>query len=271
MTEFILKRTDYTHTDSEKDRRGVHKRTDIINYYPDGWSDHPNWAASSYPVDFVLIKVPGMTMEESQYRDSWRDDFDYEVIATRPVQGEFDIRIFEKNDGASGQNAISGAKASKVRDYLQAWGCSAFSMSAVDATFTFSLWDAVRSENFWEVPLIGTKVSFALNSYTPATGIASVTVTIIDANVKPASVVQKIIQRGGTVTAQDATTVTFELNRSDLVTKFRNDVKRRMEQVYMRHQYAISNVDHDAIVAAGGLVTMTKAEFLSKLIDKMAE
>jgi hypothetical protein len=43
-----------------------------------------------------------------------------------------------------------------------------------------------------------------------------------------------------------------------------------MEQVYMRHQYSISQADHDAIVAAGGIVTMTRAEYMGKLIDKMA-
>ena len=62
----------------------------------------------------------------------------------------------------------------------------------------------------------------------------------------------------------------FTIEKSDILTKFRADVKRRLEQTYMRHQYGISQADHDAIVAAGGIVTMTKAEFLGKLIDKMA-
>lgn len=273
MAEFIFKRTDYTHADPEKDRRGVHKKTDVINYKPDGWSAHPNWAQSAYPVDFIVVKVPGMTFEEAQTSDhkkNWQDDFDYDIVATRQTQGEYDIRIFEKNPGAINQNAIAGVKATRIRDYLQAWGCSAFSMGAADASFTFSLWDAVRSQNFWMVPLIGTKVSFSLNSYTPVSGIASITVLLLDETLKLGHVVNKILEQGGTVTGQTENTVTFEIDRSVVLTKFRSDVKRRVQQVYMRHQYAIPLSDHDAIVAAGGIVTMTKAEFLGKLIDKMA-
>jgi len=281
MAEFLFKRNDYTHTDPEKDRRGVHKKTDFINWKPDGFSDfaHGN-GPGSYLSDFVFIKVPGITLAEaeaSDHRKSWKDDFDYQIVATRPAQGQYDVRIYEKNAGAINQNAIAGVKATKIRDYLQAWGCSAFGMSATDVSFTFSLWDAVRSANFWDVPLIGTKVSFALNSYSGATGIGNITVTAIagqwgeqtEAQIGD-QITRKITEKGGTLISQIYPNFVFEIERSDILTRFKADVKRRMEQTYMRHQYCISSSDHDSIVAAGGIVTMTKAEFLGKLIDKMA-
>jgi hypothetical protein len=298
MAEFLFKRNDYTHSDPEKDRRGVHKKTDFINWKPDGFSDfsHGN-GPGSYLTDFVIVKVPGISFSEaeaSDHRRAWKDDFDYQIVATRPAQGEYDIRVFEKNAGAIGQNHIAGVKATKVRDYMMAWGCSNFALTATDASFTFSLWDAVRSANFWDVPLFGTKVTFALNSYSGATGIGNITVAVNQAawlpmqKVDPVSgllrdmtqeeievqigdqITRKIIEKGGTVISQIYPNFVFEIERSDILTRFRADVKRRMEQTYMRHQYGISQADHDAIVAAGGIVTMTKAEFLGKLIDKMA-
>lgn len=281
MAEFIFKRADYTHADPEKDRRGVHKRTDFINWKPDGFSDfaHGN-GPGSYLTDFIFIKVPDITLAEAEandHRKPWKDDLDYEIIDSRPAKGEFDVRVFEKNAGAINQNAIAGVKATKIRDYLLAWGCSNFALSATDASFTFSLWNAVRSANFWEVPLIGTKVTFALNGYIPATGIGTIQVTAIagqwgdqtEAQISQ-TITSKITERGGTVVAQIYPDFIFTIERSNILTKFRADVKRRVEQVYMRHQYGISQADHDAIVAAGGIVTMTKAEFLGKLINKMA-
>ena len=281
MAEFLFKRNDYTHPDPEKDRSGVHKKTDFINWKLDGFSDfaHGN-GPGSYLADFVIVKVPEISLSEaetSDHRKSWKDDFDYEITATRPAQGQYDIRIFEKNAGAIQQNSITGVKATKVRDYLTAWGCSAFGITATDATFTFSLWDAVRSANFWGVPLIGTKVNFALNSYSGATGIGNITVTAIEgqwgdqteAQISQ-TIARRIIEKGGTIVSQVYPNFVFEIERSDILTRFRADVKRRMEQTYMRHQYSISSSDHDAIVAAGGIVTWTKAEFLGKLIDKMA-
>jgi len=281
MAEFLLKRNDYTHADPEKDRRGVHKKTDFINWKPDGFSDfsHGN-GPGSYLADFVIVKVPEISLSEaeaSDHRKAWKDDFDYEIIATRPNSGEYDIRIFEFNPGATNANAIAGVNATRIRDYLIAWGCSGFSLSATDATFTFSLWDAVRSANFWETPLIGTKVSFVLNSYSGATGIGNIMVTPIEGQWGTQTELQisqtitrKILERGGTVISQIYPTFVFEIKRSDLLTRFRADVKRSMEQTYMRHQYGISQTDHDAIVSAGGIVTMTRAEFLGKLTDKMA-
>ena len=276
MAEFLLKRNDYTHTDPEKDRRGVHKKADVCNFKPDGFSLFPN-GPGSYLNDFIFICVPDLDIAEANFREAWKDNFDYEIVATRPAQGEYDIRIFELNAGVLNANAITGTKATKIRDYLIAWGCSAFSLSETDATFTFSLWDAVRSANFWDTPLIGTKVSFILNSYSGATGIGNITVTPIEEQWGTQTELQitntitrKIIEKGGTVISQIYPNFVFEIERSDILTRFRADVKRRMEQTYMRHQYCISSSDHDSIVAAGGIVTMTKAEFLGKLIDKMA-
>jgi hypothetical protein len=279
VAEFLFKRSDYTHSDPEKDWRGVHKKTDIINYKPDGWSSHPNWAASSYPKDFIVIKVPEITFAEaeaSDHRKPWKDDFDYQVVATRPARGEYDLRIFEKNPGASNQNAITGAKVTKVRNYLTAWGCSNFSLTATDANFMFSLWNAVRSASFWEVPLIGTKVSFALNSYSGTTGIGNITATAIAGQWGDQTEIQignlivgKITERGGMMLSQIYPNFIFTIDRAILLARFRADVKFRTEQIYIRHQYSISQADHDTIIAAGGIVTITKAAFLSKVINKM--
>ena len=280
MAEFLFKRSDYTHPDPEKDRRGVHKKTDFINFKPDGFSDFTHGRGpGSYLTDFVIVKVPEISFAEAEvndHRKSWKDDFDYEIISSRPAQGEYDIRIFEKNAGTINQNAIAGTKATKIRNYLLAWGCSGFALTATDATFTFSLWDAVRSANFWDVPLIGTKVSFTLNSYSGVTGIGNITVAALagqwgDQTEDQISqtITRKITERGGTVVSQVYPNFVFTIERSNILTRFKADVKRRLEQVYMRHQYGISQADHDAIVAAGGIVTWTKAEFLAKLIDKM--
>jgi hypothetical protein len=280
MAEFLFKRNDYTNADPDKDRRGVHKKTDFINWKPDGFSDftHGN-GPGSYLKDFIIVKVPEITFAEAEVSDNrkpWRDDFDYQLVATRPAQGQYDIRVFEKNAGAINQNAIAGVKATKIRDYMIAWGCSNFSLSETDASFTFSLWNAVRSPNFWDVPLIGTKVSFTLNSYSGTTGIGRITVAAIadqwgelTENKISDRITRKITEKGGTIISQVYPNFVFEIERSDILTRFRADVKQRMEQVFMRHQYGISQADHDAIVAAGGIVTMTKAEFLGKLIDKM--
>lgn len=275
MAEFLFKRRDYTHPDPEEDRRGVHKKTDFINWKPDGFSDfaHGN-GPGSYLNDFIIVKVPGITLAEaaaSNNRKPWRDDLDYEIVASRPAQGQYDIRVFEKNAGAINQNAIVGVKATKIRDYLTGWGCSNFALTETDASFTFSLWNAARSANFWGVPALGlVGIVFTLNSYNSQTGIAEIDVNYGATQIKPEMVINKIKKQSGTILSAGALNCVFTINRSEILTRFRSDVKQRLEQVYISHQYGISQEDHDAIVAAGGIVTITRAEFLSKLINKMA-
>jgi hypothetical protein len=263
----------------------VHKKGDFINYKPDGWSDGVNWADSQYNYaksgKFVVVKCPEITFAEAEtydHRQPWKDDFDYEIVATRPAQGEYDIRIFENNPGASNQNSISGAKAIKIRDYLLKWGCSNMSLGTHDTSFTFSLWDAVRSENFWEVPFIGLKVSFALNSYSSSTGIASIAVTATDGQWGimteeqiSQQIESKIGRQGGTLTDSSYPVFTFTIERSNVLTKFREDVKRKIEQVYTRHRFSISSADVDTIISNGGMMTLTRAQVLAKLKDKMSD
>ena len=272
MAEFAFKKDLFTNAIAEKDRRGVHKPGDCVGFMPDGWSSNPNWAAAQESKDFAVVRCPGITMAEAQAASlsrPWKDDLDYEVIAERPTQGEYDIRIFEKNAGAINQNAIVGIKATRVRDYLLAWGCSNFALSETDGSFTFSLWDAVRSKNFWNVPLIGSKVSFSLNSYNSQTGIGDITATLLDETIRIADAARKIEEQGGVVGAITGITIRFTINRSDILTRFKADVKRRLEQIYKRHQYSISQSDLDAIIAAGGIVTVSRSVFLAKIIDHL--
>ena len=273
MTEFAFKKDLFTNADAEKDRRGVHKPGDCVGFMPDGWSANPNWSVAQESKDFAVVRCPGITMVEAEAASlsrPWRDDLDYEVIAERPIQGQYDIRIFEKNAGAINQNSIVGVKATKVRDYLLAWGCSNFALSATDGSFTLSLWDAVRSANFWGVPALGLAgIVFTLNSYNSQTGIAQIDVNYGETQIKPEVVIRKVEEQGGTVLSAGALNCVFTINRSDILTRFKADVKRRLEQTYKRHQYSISQSDLDAIIAAGGIVTVSRSVFLSKIIDHL--
>jgi len=269
MAEFLFKRTDYTHADPEKDRRGVHKPGDCVGYRPDGWSAGPNWAASKHPERFVVIKCPGITLAEAQaadYSKGWKDNFYYEVVSQNAAQGFYTVRVFETNVSVTGKNAMTRAK---VEAWLTRWGCSSISTTTNSVQFDFSLWAAVGSEGFWEIPLLGTKVSFTLNSYNSTTGVGNITATLIDSTIKIADAARKIDEQGGVVGTITETTVQFTIERPVVFQKFRDDVKQRIETTYKRHQHSISSTDLDAVVAAGGIVSVSRSVFLSKIINHL--
>jgi len=272
--EFLVRNFDSTNPDAELDRSGCRKRGMIDQAEPDGKVPWETFSGIRLP-KFVVIKVPGLTEAEvASYeglRKVWRDELDYEVVATRPAQGEIDLRIFEKNPGAINQNAIAGIKATRIRDYLSAWGCSNFNLSETDATFTFNLWAAARSANFWQVPVdVMAKLSFSLSSYASAKGIATIKVTKPE-SLKAEAIERKISEYGGTVTNVALPDITFTLNRDTIIQKFRADVKERTQRVYMYQQHRIKESVMDQVVAAGGTATLTKAQFLAAIRDMAAE
>lgn len=286
MAEILIHAFTHDSTgDSVKDRLGVHTKGDIANIKADGWSEHPNWPQSSYPYQrfgkFVLIKCPEITVEESvNWRENWRDDFGYEIISQNPGQGRYVVRVFEQNPGAAGQNNLTREK---IENFLINWGCTDITFTTNSCQFTFSLWNAVRSTSFWERDV--SSIVFTLVSYNSTTGIGRISANcnviieqfvITHANDPQAEkkikqeIERRIPERGGTVIGWTDRTLTFEIERSVLLQKFRNDVKRKGEQVYIRHRYAVTQADVDAVIAAGGIMTLSRTQLLARLIDKMA-
>lgn len=279
LRRFLVINFDCTNSDPNKDRMGCRKRgmVDAVFTAPKMFTGRQEKLPK-----FVIVECD-LTDEELDsihgMRKVWQDDLDYEVLpSSQPAQGVYDVRVFELNPGAINQNAIVGVKATRIRDYLIAWGCSNFSLSATDASFTFSLWDAVRSPNFWGVSaLVLAGYSFQLNSFDPDQGIGNITVTlpletepeVINRQVLQAT--RRIEERGGTVVSVNYPAITFTLERNNILTKFRADVKKRVQQVYMYQQHRFNQTIMDAAGAAGGTITLTKAELLAGIRDLATE
>jgi len=63
MAEALIKAVDFVHPDPEIDKRGAHKRGDIIVIKPDGW----NWGgAERDPSKFAIVTVPDEWMDSGK-------------------------------------------------------------------------------------------------------------------------------------------------------------------------------------------------------------
>ena len=148
MAGILIKWADYTHPDADKDRRGVHKRGDIINLKPRDWHLGEHWVQSQYHPSkgkFLLAVCDEILDSEiSNYidrRDAWKDDFGYTIVSQNPGQGLYVVRVFEQNAGATGQNNLTRAK---IENFLTKWGCTGLTFTTNSCEFTFSLWNDVR-------------------------------------------------------------------------------------------------------------------------------
>ena len=80
-----------------------------------------------------------------------------------------------------------------------------------------------------------------------------------------------IVKKDGTVLSWTGDTVRFEINRSDILVKFKEDIKRKLERIYCRRKYYFEESDVDIAIAQGGIVTLTKQQLLAKVKNKMDE
>jgi hypothetical protein len=279
MAQILFRLKDNNHPNPDKDRRGSYKKGYPVSIKPDGWYEgNPNWAQSAYAdkTKWIVVEVTDATTAElAHYAGSWKDSFDYEIVAARPAKGEYDVRVFETNVSVSGLNAITQ---DKVESFLTRWGCTAISATQNSVAFTFSLWNAVRSDAFWEINQVVLKGGFVLNDYNATTRVGNITFTVIpdafpnmDQEKITQSITRRIQERGGENIVMAYPAFTFEIERSDILTRFRQEVKRRCEGIYRRRQYVLPSAMVDSIAAEGGFAQMTLASLAAAIRNGLEE
>jgi hypothetical protein len=267
--EFLIKNFNSTNPDPDSDRSGCCKRGMCVAMLPDGHT----WGNLECLPKFVVIKVPGLTASEVEayegLRKVWRDDLAYEVTAQNAAQGWYDVRVWEQAASPSGANAIDGAKRTKIEGYLTRWGCVSIAFADAALSFRISLWNAVRSVEFWDITAAQmAEVSFELVSYT--SGVGTIKVTVPEAW-KPEQITRKVTERGGAITSASHPVYTFTIERGVLLSAFRQDIKRKAETTYMFQQHRILPSVMDQIVTDGGVATLTKTQLLNAVQDLAAE
>jgi hypothetical protein len=266
MAQMLFRYKNNVRVDPDKDRQGSYKKGYPVSIKPDGWYEgNPNWAQSTYAdkTKWFVVDVTDATVEELQtYIRDWKDSFDYEILSATPATGRYTVRVFETNVSTSGLNTMTQAK---VGSFLNRWRCSNISATTNSVQFDFSLWDAVRSEGFWELNLlIQYPIEFVLVSYSATTGIGEIRATVPIA-LRPEIVTRRIIDRGGTIISAIHPVYVFEIERSDILQKFRADVKMWAERIYKRRQFYLTEAQADAIHAMGGYIQRTKGQLLAEL------
>ena len=260
MAEFLVMavNTFNPNHDAAKDKQAMFKIGDFVIDMPDG---HP-WGKEEGLPHFCVVKVPGLPVETSQqYTQSWKDNFDYEIVSSKPAQGQYTVRVFEKNVSSSGLNGLTREK---VETFLNRWRCSNISTTTNSVQFDFSLWDAVRSRGFWEVDFVQIPISFVLISYSGSTGIGRIQATV-PIEINPEAIIRKILSRGGVIISNEHPIWVFEIERSNILLKFRADVKEKTQRIYKVRQFNISEAAVNAIISAGGIVTRTEAQLIAQI------
>lgn len=269
MAEFLVKAQEYTHPDPEKDRRGVHKKGDIIVVKPDGHE----WGAAEGLPTFVLVKVPGLSVATVENRmESWRWNIQFAINQSNLTTDSFRITATNGNVSTSGQGGLT---LSRVQDFLTLWGASVVSNTASSVTFDVSILAAATSQGFWQGSVAN--ISFTQQSYTQATGQHVITVDfsahpsyVADSEAFTASMAVRAQATGATIVSSSAGQMVVSVDRADVRERFRADLTDRLG-VWRRHRYYFTSAQVDTVIGLGGVITRTIAQIQNDVRDRMAE
>lgn len=244
------------------DISGNHYKGDIIGAFPDGHT----FGTLEGPPGFVIVGCPVDVDTARAYLESWDRTIDYTVLSSNNGTGTYQLELFGNNVSTSG-----GAKITRdhVESFLTGWNSSVDSFGDNSVIFTINLWQSLQSERFWETGV--SAFTFSLPSYDPISGVAVVTVSGFTDDKQIASATRKIEGCGGTVTGGDSTSVVFQINRSDVIQKFRDDVQQSARASYMRKKYYIDPAVVDQVLAAGGIISTSTANVLAALKNRLEE
>lgn len=274
MASLLVMAKNNIHVDPDIDRRGCYKKGYLVavksdTYVPSRSEKLPN---------FILIRCPEVTYEvANKYMASWRQTVDYTVNSSNLVNAVYNITVFGNNRNVSGEAAITQAQA---ENFLTRWNTNITDFVSNSVTFNFALWQALQSEGFWDRSVAS--FGFSLVSYGETTGQAVVTISGLVAKAI-ASAQQLIVQKGGIVSSSTESTVTFSIHRSIVLAEFQKDVQQKTEGIWCRKQFYFSEslvnqaiamldtFDGETRLTTKGQITVTQAELLAALNDKLAE
>jgi hypothetical protein len=264
MAEILFKSQSFTNIDPNIDRSGCYKKGYPVVVMPDGHI----WGTEEGFPKFVIVKCPEITVEQTRnYINHWRDSFSYAVIATYPAQGRYTVRVTNSSESVTHINAIT---LDKIENYLLKWGCDTISFVPYYVQFDIRLWNMVRSDAFWNVDNVSSKVIFELISYDSGTGIGRIKATVPIA--WPSNqVIGTIIDRSGTIISSAHPVYIFDIERSVVLEKFKMDVKNKIERIYCRRQFYVTEAVVDYIVNQGGIISVTKTQLLNYIKNKLDE
>jgi len=260
MEILVLAENRIGHT-SEIDLKSTYKKGYPVNVMRDGQP----WGTRETLPTFVIIKCPQITVAQGkQYESIWMKQIDYEVIESNQNNGTYQIRVFGLNVSSTAQNILEKAQ---IENYLIKWKCTVDGFASNEVTFTLSLWEACKSDAFWEydVSLVG----FTLVSYNSQNGTAIINADAAILNISDKSIASKIIYRGGNIISIENGVARFEINRNDVLQHFKKSVKQKVGTRYSRRMWQFDPDFIDTIVAAGGQLIVSKKDLLKNLINRL--
>jgi len=264
MAELLIKNKSNSHPDPDKDLAGSWKKGQIVGITEDG----AVWRPTLFPITFVLLKVPGVVASVfSKHLESFHRFMAFNVDATNATTDTATITASVTNRTAI--RKLGGLKLRHVMGFLDHLGATNISVANGAVTFDISVADFVKAPAQWPAPgLIITELAYRQAGGEHDFKVDHSVITNVPVAKKTAMLEKFITDHNGTVIGNDATSVSFTYTRAEARARIQAALKDAAEsEVVVQRRFYLKPAAVDAIVAAGGIMTATKAQLLNNLVN----
>lgn len=273
--ELLVMARDKIHPNAEKNRVGSVKKGYIVEVREDGCP----YGSGEGLYTFIIVKIPGVSLEQAErrlYVSPWLRYIDWEIVVFNASMDGYRIKVFATQISVTAQDVNYGKiSLSDIQDYLAGWNGLVHSHSDNEIIFDLGTYEMVKSTSFWEKNTSGVIFS---EEYNQLTGIHTITADFSAKDWPPEKVLEHIEDREGNVISYANKVITFEIqgtgnpeaHAGNIPLKhFKNETKEKVDKILYRRRFYIDRDTVDYVIGLGGIVSITKQQFLNYLIDRL--
>lgn len=263
MAEILFRAVDNTHPDGNLDKAASYKKGYPVDALPDGQS-----GTEIIPPDWITVHCPELSVEQVRpYLESWERRITYSIMAHNVPLDGYRVKIF--NDSKSfGASDIGKLSRSDAESFLAEWSATVFSVADNEVVFDVGIHNAITSAGFIRRDRTG--LVFSEVTYNEATGEHRIEIDFSATAHTVDAIENALKDRGASFIITNIQTKKTEatFGRDDVFSAFKEDVEHKTNRVECRRRYHLSEADVDTVLGMGGEITLTKAQLISKLLNK---
>ena len=260
----------YTHPDPDKDKAGVYKKGYPVNIRP---YPHSGWGYKEGHPYFVQVRVTDGNVEDvenliatnfggTSINQSWERKIDFTTVNNNVSIDGWRIKVFASNPGATN---LAGITRAKVESYLNKWNAEIFSTGTNRVTFDVAIYKdgsnnpgALQSEGFWGVDV--SSIVFNETSYNEGTGVHRIEADYSGTSFDSDNVENIVKSRSGIIISNESKVIIFDINRTDVFTYFKSEVKEALERSIYSRQFRVLGSTVDTIISTGTKTTISHSK-----------
>jgi len=225
--------------------------------------------------DFLHVLVSDAVMADLEpYCQPWEPDIQYQILSHDAATDTYQVRMTQARTANSNQPNVGRGRITRsmVENFLAGWGATVDAVATNQVDFTVTMFSAMTSRLFWDgyPKAILDQGTFTEVSYDDTTGVHRIAFDYSGVAISPKNI-ERATRKLATVVDHDSDVITLDIARATVFQRFKEEVAERLAGAIYLRRYYVPDAVVDDVVSQGGRITITMAQFLNNIRDRLTD